>query len=215
MPKYVRAAERREQLLDAAVEVLVRDGLDAMTLRDVAAQAGVRLSTLQYIFSSRAELIAALAERVLVDARYGQFEVGSGGLEHELRRLVDWFATQFFADPAMVELVRHEYLARFRRRDPQEPVDHPAGWPIVSFNAGHRFAEIAAKAQEEYDLTPEALARMWTLAQMGLIVEYLQDRDVDRHQRDALFVVDRIVDVARPRRTGAAPGTPGRPGTGG
>ena len=145
MPGYVRAADRREQLLDAAVEVLVRDGVDGLTLRDVAAQAGVRLSTLQYIFSSRAELIAALAERVLSNAAYGQFVVGTGGLGHELRRLVDWFATQFLADPAMVELVRHEYVARVTHRDPTEAVEFPAGRPIVTGRAESRFLEIVEK----------------------------------------------------------------------
>jgi len=206
MPGYVRAAQRREQLLDAAVEVLVRDGLEGLTLRDVAAQAGVRLSALQYIFSSRAELVAALSERVLADAGYGQFEVGTGGLDHELRRLVNWFATQFFADPAMVELVRHEYVARVSRRDPEEQIDYPAGRPIVTARAGQRFVEIAANADEEYDLPAEALARMWSVVQMGLVFECLEDLDVDRYRADALFFVDRIVDVARPRPRGARQG---------
>jgi AcrR family transcriptional regulator len=205
MPGYVRAAQRREQLLDAAVEVLIRDGLADLTLREVAARAGVRLSALQYIFSSRAELVAALSERVLSNAGYGQFEVGSGGLDHELRRLVDWFATQFFADAAMVELVRHEYVARVTRRDPQDPIDFPAGRPIVTGKAEQRFVEIAARSGEEYELPVEALARMWSVAQMGLVFEGLEDLDVDRYRADALFFVDRIVDVARPH-----PGTAGR-----
>jgi AcrR family transcriptional regulator len=203
MPGYVRAADRREQLLGAAIEVLVRDGLEGLTLRDVAAQAGVRLSTLQYIFSSRAELVAALSERVLADAEYGQFEVGSGGLDHELRRLVDWFATQFFADPAMVELVRYEYVARIGRRYTEEQIDYPAGRPIVTASAGQRFVEIADNADEEYDRPAGELARMWSVAQMGLVVEGLEDLDVDRYRADALFFVDRIVELARPRPRGS------------
>jgi len=199
MSGYVRAAQRREQLLDAAVEVLIRGGLDGLTLRDVAAQAGVRLSTLQYIFSSRADLVAALSERVLTNAGYGQYEVGSGGLEHELRNLVDWFATQFFADPAMVELVRYEYVARVSRRGPHEPIDFPAGRPIVTGTAEQRFLEIAEKAHESYDLPAEALARMWSVALLGLIFECLEDLDVARYRADALFMVDRIVEVARPQ----------------
>jgi AcrR family transcriptional regulator len=205
MPGYVRAAQRRDQLLDAAVEVLIRDGLEGLTLRDVAAQAGVRLSTLQYIFASRADLVAALSERVLTHARYGQFEVGSGGLHQELTRLVDWFATQFFADPAMVELVRYEFVARVTRRDPREPIDLPAGRPIVTPSTEQRFLEIAEKADEEYDLPAGALARMWSVVQMGLIVEYLEDPDLDRYRADAQVFVDRIVDVARPH-----PRAPGR-----
>lgn len=198
MAGYVRAAQRREQLLDAAVEVLVRDGLAGLTLRDVASQAGVRLSTLQYIFASRADLVAALAERVLREAGYGQFEAGAGGLDHELRRLVEWFAT-LLRDPAMVELARDELLSRAGRRDTGEPISFPAGRPILVGQPAARFLEIAERSDEEYDISAEALARMWFIAQMGLFVEALEDLDVDRYRVDARFFVDRIVDVARPR----------------
>ncbi len=112
---------------------------------------------------------------------------------------MDWFASQFFVDPAMVELVRYEYVARVIRRDPDEQIDFPAGRPIVTGRAEHRFLEIAEKAHEEYDRPAEALARMWSVAQMGLVFEGLEDLDVDRYRADALFFVDRIVDVARPR----------------
>jgi hypothetical protein len=144
---------------------------------------------------------------VLNDAGYGQFEVGEGGLDHELRRLVDWFSTQFLADPAMVELVRHEYVARVSRRDLQEPVDYPAGRPIVTGRVEQRFLEIAGNADEEYDLPAEALARMWSVVQMGLVFECLEDLDVERYRADALFFVDRIVDVARPRTRGSGRGS--------
>jgi hypothetical protein len=38
---------------------------------------------------------------------------------------------------------------------------------------------------------------------MGLVFEGLEDLDVDRYRADALFFVDRIVDVARPRPRGS------------
>jgi hypothetical protein len=106
----------------------------------------------------------------------------------------------------MVELVRREYASRVTRRDPQEPIDFPAGRPIVTSRAEHRFLEIAEKADEDYDLPAEAMARIWSVAQMGLVFEGLQDLDVDRYRADALFFVDRIVDVARPRPRGARRG---------
>jgi hypothetical protein len=151
--------------------------------------------------------VAALSERVLSDAGYGQFEVGTGGLDHELRRVVEWFATQFLSDPAMVELVRHEYLGRVSRRDPDETIEYPAGRPLVTGTAEQRFREIAENAHETYDLPTEALARMWSVAQMGLVFECLEDLDVDRYRADALFFVDRIIDVARPHPRSPARGS--------
>jgi len=196
MPGYVRADVRREQLLAAAREVLVRDGLEHLTLRGVAAQAGVRLSTLQYIFASRADLVGALAERTLADSGFGEFEVGADGLDRELRRRVDWFADDFLADAAMVELVRHEFVANANRRDAGEPIDHPLERPILSQHSAQFFAAIQDRSGEQYSVPTDVLVRMWSLAQMGLLYAFLQDGDLDAYRRDALMFVDQIVDFA-------------------
>ncbi|MET8701261.1 TetR family transcriptional regulator [Kitasatospora sp. NPDC004723] len=57
--------ERREALLDAAERVLVAEGGAELTMRAVAAAAGVRLGHLQYYFPTHADLVAAVLERVL------------------------------------------------------------------------------------------------------------------------------------------------------
>ncbi|MFB7471467.1 TetR/AcrR family transcriptional regulator [Kitasatospora sp. NPDC056184] len=60
-----KGAERREALLDAAEGVLVAEGGPELTMRAVAAAAGVRLGHLQYYFPTHADLVAAVLERVL------------------------------------------------------------------------------------------------------------------------------------------------------
>ncbi|MEV6977034.1 TetR family transcriptional regulator [Kitasatospora sp. NPDC093806] len=52
-------------MLDAAEEVLVTPGGAELTMRAVAAAAGVRLGHLQYYFPTHADLVAAVLERVL------------------------------------------------------------------------------------------------------------------------------------------------------
>jgi AcrR family transcriptional regulator len=200
MPGYVRAAVRREQLLAAARAVLVRDGLDNLTLRSVAAEADVHLSTLQYIFHSRAELVHALAERVLADARYGQFEPGDGGLRSELGRQVEWFVTQFLEDPAMLELVRHEYVTRVSQREPEPAVDLSSEGPLFPGGYEGRIDDIARRAGESYDRSAEELGRLWGVSLTGLFYEYLIHRDRDRFRREAELVVDAVASIARPHR---------------
>lgn len=195
MVGYVRAPERREQLLAAARGVLVREGLDGLTLRDVAAEAGVHLSTLQYIFSSRAELVGALVQRVLQEARYGQFEPGSGDLRHELHRLLDWYATQFLSDPAMVELLRYEYLVSVRRADGQAP-DHPLAGRLVASDFAQRIARIAEQAQEPIDWSVEELGRVWGVGVLGLFYEFLRDHDLERFRREGELVIDWVARAA-------------------
>lgn len=65
------AAERREQLLDAAVAVMRTGGIAAATTRAVADRAGLPQGAFHYCFGSKDELFAALLEREL-DASLGQ-----------------------------------------------------------------------------------------------------------------------------------------------
>jgi len=59
MPVRKPPADRRDELLRAAVGVLAQRGFSAVTLRDVAAEAGVAHGLLRHYFSTRGELLAA------------------------------------------------------------------------------------------------------------------------------------------------------------
>jgi AcrR family transcriptional regulator len=77
------AAERREQLLDAAVEVMRAGGVGAATTRAVAERAGLPQGAFHYCFRSKDELFAALLEREL-DASLGRaWDAVAGGTDLE------------------------------------------------------------------------------------------------------------------------------------
>jgi AcrR family transcriptional regulator len=198
VPGYVRADVRREQLLAAAHAVLVRDGLDRLTLRSVAAEAGVHLGTLQYVFRSRADLVGALAERTLDRAGYGQFEIGPGGLRIELERLFDWIVVRFLADPAMLELLRHEYAVTVARVDPAASIELPLRQRIAPADYSGQLAEIARRSDEAYQRSYEDLGRLWGLGLTGLFHEFLATRDMPRFRDDAALLVAAVVAVAQP-----------------
>ncbi|MCS0638088.1 TetR/AcrR family transcriptional regulator [Streptomyces sp. LP05-1] len=60
-----KGLRRRADLLDAAERLLSASGGAQLTLRAVADEAGVRLGHLQHYFPARADLLAALLDRVL------------------------------------------------------------------------------------------------------------------------------------------------------
>jgi TetR/AcrR family transcriptional repressor of bet genes len=62
-----KAAEdlRRQQILRAAYEVAAREGLDGLTVRDVAAKAGLSSGLVLFHFESKAQLLLALLDWVL------------------------------------------------------------------------------------------------------------------------------------------------------
>lgn len=58
-------AERREQLVEAAIAVASRDGMDAATVRAVATEAGVSLGVVHYCFRDKDELLSAMAHEIM------------------------------------------------------------------------------------------------------------------------------------------------------
>jgi AcrR family transcriptional regulator len=67
-------AHVRDRLLDAAEEVVGRDGVNNLTLSSVAAQAGVSKGGLLYHFPSKSALITAIVERMATtcEANHGE-----------------------------------------------------------------------------------------------------------------------------------------------
>lgn len=70
--------ERREGIARAAAEVIATRGLDALTLRDLAAALGVTTGTLTHYFPTKDALVARTKEMVF-DARYARARQTAAG----------------------------------------------------------------------------------------------------------------------------------------
>ena len=83
--------ERRVQLLDAALDVALRERLDGLTLRAVAAEAGVSLGLVSFHMGSKDGLLVALLDRLVVellDPRVGPEVRGHASARDRLLALV-------------------------------------------------------------------------------------------------------------------------------
>jgi AcrR family transcriptional regulator len=65
MRAYRPIADRRRQLVEAGLAIAERDGVAAVTVRRVAAEAGVSLGLVSYCFGSKEELTLAMATRIV------------------------------------------------------------------------------------------------------------------------------------------------------
>jgi AcrR family transcriptional regulator len=79
---------RREEILDAAIRVIARKGFTAVTVRDVAAEAGVVHGLLRHYFAGRDELMAAAFERAVCDEMDAPLEI-----DDPVRDLVEWVSS--------------------------------------------------------------------------------------------------------------------------
>lgn len=57
MPKQVDHRQRREQIAEAVCRLAARHGLDAVSLRQVAAEAGVSMGRVQHYFTTKDEML--------------------------------------------------------------------------------------------------------------------------------------------------------------
>lgn len=69
MPKVVDAEERRATITDAAARVIARSGIEAATMREVAAEAGWTTGALTHYFADKHELLLATFQASLATRR--------------------------------------------------------------------------------------------------------------------------------------------------
>ena len=65
MPRIADKQERREQIVDAAYRVIVREGLGGTSMRAVATEAGCTIGLINHWFSSRDDLVEATFDRAM------------------------------------------------------------------------------------------------------------------------------------------------------
>jgi AcrR family transcriptional regulator len=135
---YAKTARRREQLLDAALQVFVARGYSAGSLREVAAVAGVSLSNLMYHFQTKEDLLLSLLRRRDTDS-VGQ-RTGTGDLVADVLAQARWNQTI----PHLIAL--YSVLSAESLTD-----DHPGRDYFIE-----RFTTVRAGFQEELELLRDA-----------------------------------------------------------
>ncbi|MEU1226284.1 TetR family transcriptional regulator [Streptomyces sp. NPDC005828] len=107
---YVSAEARREQLIEAAVRVIAREGADGATTRKIADEAKAPLASLHYCFQNKENLLLAvfaqLSEELPVDVDLPEHEGASLGLvvEQCLTRAMQWSVQNPVRMRAMIEV---------------------------------------------------------------------------------------------------------------
>lgn len=79
MPKVVDHEERRRELAEAVWRVVLRDGVEGVSVREVAAEAGCSAGALRHYLGTKEELLASAA-RLLEERVVGRLENRPRGL---------------------------------------------------------------------------------------------------------------------------------------
>ena len=190
--RRIPAAERRERILDGALEVFGRHGYEGASMVAIAEAAGITPAVIYDHFSSKAELHVTLLETQagrLMSAVATALADASGGLDERMRAGVDAFF-------AFVEQQSFAWWLLFR-----DPPADPAIAGIYGRIQAEATQGIAAMLREwappdlldqpdaERDL--EMFAQLLRTAQNGLAAWWYEHPDTPRQ-----VLVDRVMEFA-------------------
>lgn len=194
---YVAASERTRQAVAAARAVMARDGVARTTLRSVAAEAGVPLGTLQYVFPSKDGLVRAVVEDLveeIASVLTASLPV-DGGLATSVRDGVEAFWSTLVTDQVHLQVMQGELLYESLRRPGHEEL---ARWQYERYLAVIAdWCDRAAAAAGETTAVPlDRLARVVLAGIDGLILQYVSAPDDARAADDLELLVTMVLAVA-------------------
>ncbi len=197
---YVKAAERHEQIVAAAIRVLSDVGVPGTTLRAVAAEAGIPLGTLHYVFPSKDQMLRAVIVAVIDDVVatvHGSLELDQG-LAHALSHGVTTFWEALVEGDVGVQVMQYElamYSVRSEGSEGLARLQYDRYTALVT-----EFCEQAANAAGERCAVEFATLGRLGLAMLdGLIIQYVASRDRQRARRDLDRAIQMLVTLADPQ----------------
>jgi AcrR family transcriptional regulator len=194
-------AERRRQIVEAAVVVALREGIDRMTTRRVAHEAGVAVGVLHYCFGTRDALLREVITHLVDDTSQSMasvFETG-GDLRSRLNRAIEVFCSSVEANPEL-HLLTYE-VTTWAVRHP-EFADLGAWLYDCYYRATEAFFDRLAEVSGVTWSTPVGtLARLMVAQNEGVTLAWLIDRDDARARATYAAFADLVAGLAVPVRS--------------
>ena len=175
---YAKGVAKRDEILEAALEVIAREGYRGASVKELAEAVGLSQAGLLHYFDSKDELFTAiLRKRDEVDSR----RFGAMDDDAPLERIRDGFVDVVRHNAEVPGLVELFSRLAVEAGDPQ----HPAHDYFVERTDALRrtFADALERQQQEGRLTDrvpaETLARIVQALADGLQLQWMQDPSVD------------------------------------
>jgi AcrR family transcriptional regulator len=166
-------AERRQQLVDAAIAVMTRDGVNKATTRSIVAEAGTSLSVFHYCFDSKQALLESVVKTIVgktVSLAEASFDPNAEQLEL-IRSAMSAYWSHVIAHPAE-HLLTYE-LTQYCLREPE--FEHVARHQYEHY--ANAFLALLDSAGLTSTWPMETLSRYLAVTLDGLTLDWLARRD--------------------------------------
>ncbi|MDN3029133.1 TetR/AcrR family transcriptional regulator [Streptomyces sp. S.PB5] len=126
---HVTAAERRPQLIKAAIDLMTREGVAAGSTRAIAAELGVAQATVHYTFGTKEELYRAVMEQLTEDlvSQVERAAPAQGNFEESVSTLVEALWRTVLEQPESYQLLTELTLFALRTPHLNDALDNHLG----------------------------------------------------------------------------------------
>ncbi len=177
-------AERRAQLVEAALRIAAQSGVEAVTIRAVAHEAGVSLGTVHYCFRDKDELLDAMGQSINVEA----FDQIRAAILDGAQQGLDFPSLVRYCTPALlVGLKRYRQvrlllleIATTGARNPSLRSTARTHLEQSTRTAEDLVRAVADAAGVQYAVDPRLIARVLTSLIDGVELAWLVDEDDER-----------------------------------
>lgn len=198
----VSATERREQLIDATIELMQSQGVAALNLRDIAKHAGASLATVHYCFADKDELIHAAVERWLKNMlTYAEDVDPTLGLRCTMTEVGNRFWAELEATPSDL-LAQIEIVVWAVRQDGNNDLAARI-YPGYEQGLGTLFSRAIEAHNDVCSVPPGDLARGFIAIIDGCILQHIAEPGNEAHRRIFDFLLESVllrVEASVPQR---------------
>ncbi|MFI6277159.1 TetR/AcrR family transcriptional regulator [Streptomyces sp. NPDC050988] len=170
---HVSAAERRPQLIKAAIDFMTREGVAAGSTRAIAAELGVAQATVHYTFGTKEGLYRAVMEQLTQDllAQVEAAAPADGGFEETVGALAAALWRTVREQPASHQLLTE--LTMFALRSPALGEALEAHYRGVTEVTARLITEAAERTGRPLAQPVETIARFFLAGFDGLTLQHL------------------------------------------
>ncbi|WLW58257.1 TetR/AcrR family transcriptional regulator [Streptomyces sp. YU58] len=179
---HVSAAERRPQLINAAIALMAREGVAAGSTRAIATELGVAQATVHYTFGTKEELYRAVMEQLTHDlvVQVTQAAPTDASFEETVVALAEALWNTVLEQPASHQLLTELSMLAMRTPHLQEALQSHYG-EVLAVTA-KLVDQAAERTGHQLGQPAETIARFFLAGFDGLTMQHLSlpDEEAER-----------------------------------
>ncbi|MFF7261640.1 TetR/AcrR family transcriptional regulator [Streptomyces sp. NPDC008159] len=193
---HVSAAERRPQLIKAAIDLMTREGVAAGSTRAIAAELGVAQATVHYTFGTKEDLYRAVMEQLTHDliTQVGRSAPADAGFEDTVAALATALWRTVREQPTTHLLLTE--LSMFALRTPRLKEALEGHYREVTAVTTKLVTEAAERTGHQLAQPPETIARFFLAGFDGLSSQHLSLPDEEAELACLQALVSAVVALA-------------------